>query len=559
MGNLDLAIDYVQRMLDLSAQMHAPAEASRAHRYLSDIYDALGDGPEAGAHAEAALRLAAGVPEPALRIFALESLAHSQRRAGKFSEARRNLETVRAYWAAAGSRWNAANSVRDLADVAEAEGNLTAALAGYEAARAEMQAVGDQRGLARACYHEASLLRRLGRTDEAMERLVRGRSLVTGIGGHQLLSEFHAELARVRELKGDLAGALADERVAAAERDALVGERARMRAADFEARLVVATRQRELDEMARKASIEAAALREREAELRAHTAELARSLTLRWAVLGAALLGAGALGAVVLAQRARLRAEHRLHIETRFAKETAEEADRVKTRFLGIASHDIRGPVGNIVNLAELLRGSAAGAPGNQADLDLIAAEGRRVLALLEDLLTHAALEAGQLALQLAPLDLAAVARSVIASLAWQARAKQQTLGLTESAPGAGRMVGDADRLYQVVANLVSNAIKFTPPGRTVDVAVTGEGGRVILTVRDEGPGMSPEVQARLFTPFTRLAARPTGGEFSHGLGLSISHEIVGLHGGRIRVQSAPGAGSTFIVELPAAAPVLAG
>jgi signal transduction histidine kinase len=120
-------------------------------------------------------------------------------------------------------------------------------------------------------------------------------------------------------------------------------------------------------------------------------------------------------------------------------------------------------------------------------------------------------------------------------------------------------MVGDADRLYQVVANLVSNAIKFTPPGRTVDVAVTGEGGRVILTVRDEGPGMSPEVQARLFTPFTRLAARPTGGEFSHGLGLSISHEIVGLHGGRIRVQSAPGAGSTFIVELPAAAPVLAG
>jgi signal transduction histidine kinase len=111
-------------------------------------------------------------------------------------------------------------------------------------------------------------------------------------------------------------------------------------------------------------------------------------------------------------------------------------------------------------------------------------------------------------------------------------------------------MLGDASRLYQVVANLVSNAIKFTPPGKAIAVTVSREGPRVVLRVRDEGPGMSTEVQARLFTPFAQGAARPTGGESSHGLGLSIAHEIVRLHGGSLRVESKPGAGATFIVEL---------
>ncbi len=550
MGNLDLAIDYAHRMLEVAAQLHSPEEASRAHRYLSDIYDEFGDGVRAREQADEALRLSAGAKDPRLRMFAIESRGHSERRTGQFAAARQDLETVRAYWAAHGSRWNAANSVRDLADVAESEGDLAGALAGYEAARKEMAAVGDQRGLARAWYHEASLLRRMGRLDEAMADLDRARPLVATIGGHQLLRELHAELARVREMRGDLAGALADERQAAAEREALLGERALALAADFEARRGIVEQQQALDERARKESIEEARLRQREAELRERAAVLARIRTLRWAILSAALLAFAALGAVVLMQRARLRAEHRLHTETRMARARAEEADRVKTRFLGIAAHDIRGPVGNILNLAEQVRDASAENAPHRVDLELIVGEAQRVLGLLEDLVTHAALDAGRLQLQSTPLDLAAVAGEVVASLGWRAAAKQQTLTLTESVPGAGRMHGDTGRLYQVVANLVSNAIKFTPPGKAIAVTVGREGHRVILRVRDEGPGMSDEVRSQLFTPFAQGAARPTGGETSHGLGLSIAHEIVRLHGGSLRVESVPGAGSTFIVEL---------
>ncbi len=550
MGNLDLAIHYSQRMLELAARFHLTEEASRAHRYLSDIYDEFGDPVRAREQADEALRLSAGLTDPRLRIFALESRGHSERRTGQFAAARADLETVRAFWAAHGSRWNAANSVRDLADVSEAEGDLPGALAGYEAARKEMAVVGDQRGLARAWYHEASLLRRLGRPDEAMADLDKARPLVMTIGGHRLLSEFHAELARMREMRGDLAGALADERAAAAEREALVGERAQALAADFEARRGIVQQQQALDELARKESVEAAGLRQREAELRERAAELARSRTLRWSILGAVLIGFAALGTVVLMQRARLRAEHRLHTEARLARAKAEEADRVKTRFLGVASHDIRGPVGNILNLAEQVREASAESAAHRIDLDLIVGEATRVLELLEDLVTHTALDGGRLQLQSAPLDLADLAGEVVASLGWRAAAKQQALVLAPPRPGAGRMSGDASRLYQVVANLVSNAIKFTPPGKAIAVTVDREGNRVVLRVRDEGPGIATEFQARLFTPFAQGAARPTGGESSHGLGLSIAHEIVRLHGGSLRVESVPGVGSTFIVEL---------
>ncbi len=555
MGNLDLAIDYSQRLLDLAGRTHADADASRAHRYLSEIFESLGDEPHAHEHALEALRLAQTATDPTLRIFAIESLGHWERRTGDFAAARRHIETVRAYWAAAGSRWNAANSTRDLAEISEAQGDLAAALVTLRDARREMEAVGDRRGRARADYGIASLLRRQGRTDEALAQLELARPVVAAIGGHQILSEFAAELALTLEARGDLAGALAAERRAAAEREALVGDRAQVRVADLGARLDLAKKQQAIDELARTESIQAAVLRQQDAELRARTAELARSRTLRWAVVGFAVLGVGALGAVVFAQRARLRAEHRVHTETRSAKERAEEADRLKTRFLGIASHDIRGPVGNILNLAEGLRAAATSSPEARRDLDLMVGECERVLALLEDLLTHSALESRQLKLQATPIDLVTVVRAVMASVGWRAAAKHQTLALRDSAPGAGQITGDADRLYQVAANLIGNAIKFTPAGKSVAVAVTRTGSTVTLAVRDEGPGMSADVQARLFAPFTRLSARATGGEFSHGLGLSIAYEIVRLHAGRIRVESIPGGGTTFSVDLPAGGP----
>ena len=185
---------------------------------------------------------------------------------------------------------------------------------------------------------------------------------------------------------------------------------------------------------------------------------------------------------------------------------------------------------------------------------DKVAAEAQRVLNLVEDLISTAALEEGKLELRPAPLDVVDLVRRVVGTVGWQAEAKRQSIQFHLPEPGAGAVGGDAARLHQVLANLLGNAIKFTPPGKTIAVSITRAANLVTLAVRDQGPGIAEKDFGQLFVPFQRLASHPTAGTSSHGLGLSIAHEIVRLHGGKIRVESTPGEGATFFVELPARA-----
>src|SRR5262249_8029983 len=120
------------------------------------------------------------------------------------------------------------------------------------------------------------------------------------------------------------------------------------------------------------------------------------------------------------------------------------------------------------------------------------------------------------------------------------------------NAPAGLTVSGDPDRLREAIDNLVSNAIKYSPMGGRVGIAVAPEGDDVLIPVSDNGPGLSPEDMSRLFGRFHRLSARPTAGESSTGLGLSIVKRIVELHGGQITAQSpGPGSGTTFTIALP--------
>jgi signal transduction histidine kinase len=123
---------------------------------------------------------------------------------------------------------------------------------------------------------------------------------------------------------------------------------------------------------------------------------------------------------------------------------------------------------------------------------------------------------------------------------------------LTVTAPREHIASVDADRVRDAIDNLVSNAIKYSPIGGEIDVEVGREGDSIMVQVKDQGAGLSPEDISRLFGRFQRLSAKPTAGESSTGLGLSIAKRIVDLHGGGITVQSpGPGQGATFIMKLP--------
>jgi signal transduction histidine kinase len=232
------------------------------------------------------------------------------------------------------------------------------------------------------------------------------------------------------------------------------------------------------------------------------------------------------------------------------------ELDQVKNRFLGIAAHDLRSPIGIVRSYAELLENGFLGEL-NERQRDTV----RRVshvcdgmLLLVNDLLDLAAIESGQLDLQLREVQLGPYLQACRDLNSLHAEAKRMTLVL-ERADELPAALMDTRRIDQVMSNLISNAVKFSHPDTRIVLSARREGDAVAVSVRDHGQGIPPREQAQIFTEFHRASVRPTAGERSTGLGLAIVKRIVEAHGGRIRVDSAVGAGSTFTFTLPLASP----
>ncbi|MDX2171077.1 MAG: PAS domain S-box protein [Deltaproteobacteria bacterium] len=233
------------------------------------------------------------------------------------------------------------------------------------------------------------------------------------------------------------------------------------------------------------------------------------------------------------------------------AKEAAEAANVAKSAFLANMSHEIRTPMNAIIGLTDLvLAGPLDAEPREHIGLVKRAAD--NLLALLNDILDFSKIEAGKLDLELDDLDVAALVDDVVRPLAVRAAAQQITL-IADVAPDVpARLRGDALRLRQVLTNLVGNAIKFTPAGRiAVRVArepTPGDADGITLHVgvEDTGIGLAPELRARIFAPFEQADASTTRRYGGSGLGLAISAQLVRMMGGRIWVESVPGAGSHF-------------
>ncbi len=545
LGESASAIDYGQRLLALADQFKDDRLRSFAHRVIGSAHRQLGDIPKFRAQTELALAAAERAGDDPLRYAALNNLGNVALAEKDLPTARRLHQEVLAYREKLNNRWDAAGSLTNLADVADAANDLPEALKLQQRALEIRAQLDDLRGQVRSLRQVASVERRLGKLDDALVHLRDARTRGEKIGGHELLEAVYAELALVHEARGEFSDALAAERLAAKEREALTGERARFRAADLEARFELAKKEQTILALARDKKLQAT-------ELHAQFAEIESARWQRYGLISLLALGLVIVGALINHHRTKLATERLVLDETRAARDAAQEADRIKTRFLGIASHDIRAPLGNIVNLTEGLRHTAANDARARAETyDLVTSEAQRVLCLVEDLLATAAIESGKLELRPAQTDLTEIAHAVVTSLRWQAAAKRQALVLTEPSPNAGAITADPARLYQAIANLVTNAIKFTPPGGRVSLAIERTPTVATLSVRDTGPGIPEAEITRLFQPFSRLSSQPTGSETSHGLGLSIAHEIVRLHGGMIRVTSLPGEGATFTIELP--------
>jgi signal transduction histidine kinase len=228
-----------------------------------------------------------------------------------------------------------------------------------------------------------------------------------------------------------------------------------------------------------------------------------------------------------------------------------QEANRLKTEFVSMVSHELRTPLTSIQGYAELLLEDERLAGEERESLTVVKKNADRLLGLINDLLDLSRIEAGRVDLHRTSLDLARLILEVAGSLRPLIEAKRQRLRL-ELGDALPAVWADADRVTQILTNLISNAHKYTLVEGSITVAARREDGFVRVDVSDTGIGLSPEDQAQLFTKFFRAHHRspPTGG--GTGLGLVITRLLVELHGGRITVSSAPGQGSTFSFSLPA-------
>ncbi len=234
----------------------------------------------------------------------------------------------------------------------------------------------------------------------------------------------------------------------------------------------------------------------------------------------------------------------------------AEEASRFKTELLSIAAHDLKNPLQSIIGFSSLIQEDAENPANTQRYAVTIQNAAKRMLKLIDELLNTTAIGAGKLTLNRFSCSLGELASVVVAANLQQANQKEQRIDF-HAEPNCVAEV-DAERIREVFDNLVSNAIKYSPKGKTIWVRVcraqsSDDGAPVIrFSVRDEGQGLTEEDMKRVFGRFQRLSAIPTGGESSTGLGLSIAKQLIELHDGKVWVESeGKDKGATFVVELP--------
>jgi signal transduction histidine kinase/CheY-like chemotaxis protein len=253
-------------------------------------------------------------------------------------------------------------------------------------------------------------------------------------------------------------------------------------------------------------------------------------------------------------ERARGEAEREALLEReQEARAAAEAANRAKDEFLALLGHELRNPLGAIMNAARLLEHPAIGAEDATRARGIIGRQAEHLARLTDDLLDAGRAIMGKVVLELRAIDLAAATAQTLATLKGSGRLSQHRV--SEDLQPAW-VQADPTRLEQIVANLLTNAVKYTPVGGTISVSVRKQSGDAVLRIADNGIGMRRELLMRVFEPFVQGEPgldRSAGGL---GLGLTLVRQLAALHGGTARAESdGPGLGSEFTVRFPAIEP----
>ena len=269
-----------------------------------------------------------------------------------------------------------------------------------------------------------------------------------------------------------------------------------------------------------------------------------------WAIALFAVAALALLAWAAYAYRLRLKRRHAWQL-AKHQRSMAEQASEAKTRFLATLGHEVRTPMTGVLGMSELLLGSDLD-PKQRGHVESIRRAGEHLLRLVNDALDLSRIEAGKLQLESGDFDLRALVRDVAGLMAPLAERRGLAFADQVDAAAPVALHGDRTRVAQILMNLAGNAIKFTEHGFVSLEALPLPGGGVRFAVADSGPGLNDEQQQRLFRRFEQAEGARTAARYGgSGLGLAISQELAAAMGGRIDVESTPGKGTRFIVDLP--------
>ena len=235
-------------------------------------------------------------------------------------------------------------------------------------------------------------------------------------------------------------------------------------------------------------------------------------------------------------------------VELRISNEELVNLNLEKNNLIGIVSHDLRNPLSQISSLISLIRMKSTSNEETAEYLDLMKETVHRLNQLIIKILDVEAIESKKINLKIESLNLSEILETVITRHSKDAANKN--ISIEKQIPGEIYGIADKNFIEQVLENLLSNAVKFSPPGCRVYVSLLAAANKVRFEIKDEGPGLTDEDKQKLFGKFQKLSARPTGGESSTGLGLSITKKFVEAMHGKIWCESETGKGARFMVEL---------
>jgi signal transduction histidine kinase len=530
------SIEVHLRQLELAESWGDALALSRAHSGLGLTYSSFGNREAAFHHLTAALGWADQANDIEQKTITINSLGNFHFAEAEYEVAARYHEGALQLRRASGNLRGIADSLNNLALIAAAASDVTNALSMMGEAEAIYSRLGLKRYLANVHRRTASILNGVGRHSEALIRLDQGLEIAESLGSPEVLVNLYREFAVTHEALANFQEALRFERLLNSTAERVRTEQDRKLITELNVRYQAERRENEIVRL--------------KSEQKLREELLSRRHLVGWFIGGGLSLVIVVLGGAYFVQRRIHRDSLLMQSATENARERAEDADRLKSRLLQIASHDLKAPLAAMRATARRIQRETSLSTAHHL-ANAMRSDATRMEVLVRDLLDSTALEAAALSLDYTEFSLPELIQSVVAQMEPLAHSKEQLL-TGESEPPTIVACADRERLWQILVNLVSNALKFSPVHGRVVVRSGIWDEWVSVEVEDDGPGLDPRDIAKIYGAPQQLSAKPTAGEHSSGLGLSITRELVALHCGRLEVESQPGKGSVFRVLLPA-------